>query len=144
MTVIVWDGYTLAADKQSTSAGLTRTVTKIRKIRFHLCGVAGDLCLGGEMMAWFERGAIPAELPAFQRTDNWVSLLVITPDRKILKYEQSPYPIDFTESVVYAMGAGRDYAIAAVHLGCDAAEAVKVASMFENSCGMGCDTLSFD
>jgi hypothetical protein len=42
MTVIVWDGKTLAADKQATQADLKRKVTKIHRLRGHLVGVSGD------------------------------------------------------------------------------------------------------
>lgn len=143
MTVVIWDGKTLAADKQATNAGLKRRVTKLRRIRGHLCGVAGDFDYAEEIFAWFEKGADPATYPDFQKGDNWVSFLVISPDRRILKYERSPHPIDFTEANYYAMGSGRDFAMAAVYLGFDAATGVEVASVFESSCGLGCDTLSF-
>ena len=144
MTVIVWDGKTLAADKQATNAGLKRRVTKLRRIRGHLCAVSGDFDYAQELLHWFEAGADPATYPDCQKTNEWVSLLVITPERRILKFERSPYPADFTEDGVYAMGSGRDFAIAAVYLGFDAAKGVEVASVFESGCGMGCDTLSFD
>lgn len=144
MTCIIWDGKTLAADKQATNAGLKRRVTKLRKIRGHLCAVSGDFDYAQEVFQWFEAGADPATYPACQKTESWVSFLVITPERRILKYERSPYPADFTEDGAYAMGSGRDFAIAAVHLGFDAAKGVEVASFFESGCGLGCDTLSFD
>lgn len=144
MTVVIWDGKTLAADKQATNAGLKRRVTKLRRIRGHLCAVSGDFDYAQEVFHWFESGADPANYPACQRTENWVSFLVITPDRRILKYERSPYPADFTGDGVYAMGSGRDFAIAAVYLGFDAVKGVEVASVFEAGCGLGCDYLSFD
>lgn len=144
MTVIAWDGETLAADKQSTNAGMRRAVTKVRRINGSLCAFAGDAAFGMEMLAWLEQGAKPGELPSCQRSDDWVSVLVITPEKRILKYERSAYPIDFSESKFFAMGAGRDFAMAAMHLGCDATKAVEVASVFECSCGMGCDALRFD
>lgn len=147
MTVIVWDGKTLAADKQATYGDIRRTVTKIRKIRGHLCGASGDWDRAQEMFDWFEKGADPEKAPQFMRTaDDWVGFIVITPDGRCLKYERSPYPMDFTESVeedgFYVMGSGRDIAIGALAWNAPAEEAVKVASIHCSSCGMGVDKLT--
>jgi hypothetical protein len=40
-----------------------------------------------------------------------------------------------------AFGSGRDYAEAAMFLGCDAKRAVEVACQFQTDCGNGIDTL---
>jgi ATP-dependent protease HslVU (ClpYQ) peptidase subunit len=48
------------------------------------------------------------------------------------------------EDPFIAFGAGRDYAMAAMHLGCDAHRAVEVACVFDTGCGMGIDTLELD
>ena len=143
MTVIVWDGTTLAADKMCVSGDLKRTVTKIRKINGHLCAGSGDFDRIHEMYAWFSRGAKPEEFPPFGRDNNdWCGLLVITPDRRVLKYERTPYAMDFTESGAHCLGSGRDFAYAALHMGADAAGAVAVASVLCPSCGHGVDTLT--
>ena len=144
MTVIVWDGKTLAADKRSESVGLRRTVTKIRRIRGHLVGTAGNAARGRELMGWWEAGADPKALPAWQQqNDEFVDMVVITPSREVLKFERSGYPIHF-EDATFAMGSGRDYALAAMHLGCDAAAAVHVASLFDTGCGDGVDMLMLE
>lgn len=39
------------------------------------------------------------------------------------------------------MGSGRDFAIAAMHCGKTAREAVEIASLYENGCGNGVDVL---
>ncbi len=142
MTVICYSDGVLAADKRATNNGLVRTVTKIRRIRGHLCGGAGELAFLQEMFAWFERGADPSDLPAFQKTNEFVNFLAITPDGRILKYENSAYPIDFTESGSYAFGSGRDIAMAALFLGKSAKEAVEVACALDVTCGNGVDTLT--
>ena len=59
---------------------------------------------------------------------------------KCLRYEQTPNPF-VVEDKQWAIGSGRDYAIAAMHLGRTAAEAVAVACLFDVSCGMGIDTM---
>ncbi len=143
MTIIAWDGKMLAADKLSNASGLKRTTTKIWRVNGHLVGASGIASRGRELVAWWADGADPAKMPAWQHHESdWVDLLVITPDRQILKYERAVLPIIY-EDAQFAMGSGRDFALAAMHLGCSAAEAVEVASRFQTDCGHGCDTLEF-
>lgn len=146
MTVIVWDGKTLAADKMAVQGGLKRPVTKIKKINGNLCAISGDWDLAQETFEWFAKGADPEKLPPYYRDkDDWQPMLVITPMGRVIKYERSPYPMEYTESVetqgFYAMGSGRDFAIGAIAMGADAIEAVRVASLYCDSCGMGIDSV---
>lgn len=141
MTVVAWDGKTLAADKRAVNNGLARTVTKIRKIGPLLVGVAGDCTCGLEMFKWIEHGRDPAKFPAKQLDkEEWATVLVIE-GGQVRVYERSPEPMTF-EGEHFACGSGRDFAIAAMHLGKSAAEAVAVACLFETSCGNGVDEIS--
>lgn len=140
MTVIAWDGKTLAADKRMVSAGLILTTTKIRRIGGLLVGAAGNISSTAELMAWVERGRNPVDWPASQKDkEDWAGLLVIE-GRRILRYEQSPFPCELEDRVV-ATGSGRDFAIAAMHCGKTAREAVELACLLENGCGNGVDVL---
>lgn len=141
MTVIAWDGKTLAADKRASANGLILTVTKIRRINKALYGCAGSMSGAQEMFAWVENGCDPKELPAFQRTDDYVAMLMVGADRIAYRYDCGPFPLKLEDKFT-AIGSGRDFAIAAMHLGCDARHAVEVASIFETSCGNGVDELS--
>ena len=144
MTVIAWDGKTLAADKQATTSGLKRKVTKIRRINGRLFAVSGDWDRGQMLFRWVEQGMKVEEWPEFQKSnDDWVGLVMIDEQGKAWKFERVavPYPI---EDPTFAMGSGRDYAYAAMHMGADAAEAVRVASVFESGCGLGVDTMTIE
>ncbi len=145
MTIIVWDGVTLAADKQSTTAGLKRRVTKIFEINGNLVGFSGDWDYAQALKRWFMNGCKPEEHPKHQdHNDNWVGMLVITPSKQVFKYERSPYPMDFTEAGAHCIGSGRDYAYGALAMGADARTAVKVACTLDTGCGMGIDFLTFE
>jgi 20S proteasome alpha/beta subunit len=144
MTIVVWDGSVLAADKQATTNDLVRKVTKIRRIRGNLVAVSGDWDRGQEVFDWYESGAEPEKMPAFQKTDDFVGLLVITPDKRILKYERSHVPMDFSEEDWFCMGSGRDYAYGALYMGATAPIAVMAASAFSSSCGHGVDILTLE
>lgn len=141
MTVIAWDGKTLAADKRACIGSMIRTTTKIFRVGDCLVGYSGEACFGEQMVAWFKAGAKVDDFPAAQRDkDDWCGLLVIHPDGKIAKYERTPYPLCF-EDGQFAFGSGRDYALAAMYCGKTAAEAVEVTCALDNGCGNGVDTL---
>jgi ATP-dependent protease HslVU (ClpYQ) peptidase subunit len=141
MTVIAWDGRTLAGDKQTSFGGLHGTSTKVHRIDGNLVGCCGNAALIQEMLMWFRNGADPEKFPENQKdTDTCATVLVVTKDRQILQYESSPYPIRI-ENEFWAVGSGRDYAMAAMLLGHPAAEAVECANHLDTTCGNGVDTL---
>lgn len=144
MTTIAFDGKTLAADRRATSGRLIFEVTKLFKARGCLVAASGDFDRINESVAWFAAGADPAKLPPYARDNNdYVAMVVIEPDGKIMKYERSAVPFRI-ESPFVAFGSGRDFALAAMHLGCDAAEAVRVATVFDSGSGNGVDTLTLE
>jgi len=141
MTVICWDGKTLAADKRATSEGFVYACTKIFRIGDRLLGFAGDAARAGEFRAWFEDGCDPAKYPKNDDEDASY-FMAVRRDGTIERYESRGWPI-IVEEKQFACGYGRDYAIAAMYLGCDAVQAVEVACRFNESCGNGVDTLQF-
>lgn len=143
MTVIAWDGRTLAADKLATFGTTKHTTTKIFRVRDALVGYAGDADSGEEVLAWFRDGADPAKFPAGQRGPDWAGLLVIRRGQPICRYERTPYPVMFHDTR-FAVGSGREFALAAMHLGCSAKEAVQVAIELDSGCGHGIDTLTLE
>jgi 20S proteasome alpha/beta subunit len=141
VTVIVWDGKTLAADKRASYGGMICTVTKIFRVGDRLVGGAGDAAFVLAMVAWVRFGRRGEDFPAAQGSkDDWQPLLVIEPDGKILIYERTAYPIYYEQDCM-VVGSGREYARAALHLGKTAAEAVQVAIDLDHNCGNGIDTL---
>lgn len=144
MTVIAWDGTTLAGDKLANMAGLRVSVTKIHRIAGCLVGSSGSSAEANELMAWFSRGADPKDFPEARRdSENWSGLLVIRPDLTVLKYEHTPYPVILDPGQKVGIGSGRDFAIAAMHFGANAETAVLVTNRLCSDCGLGVDTLTF-
>lgn len=140
MTVIAWDGRTLAADKMSTICGNPAVVTKIHRVPGGLVGFSGSGSHAAELLEWFRAGRKPEDYPK-RDEERGAGSLFISEDRKIHLYAyDSPYHEVF-EQEFYARGAGRDYALAAMHLGHDARKAVEVACALDVNCGMGIDTL---
>lgn len=144
MTVIAWDGRTLAADKRSDYGGCIQMVTKIHRAGGCLVGGAGEFSFILAMVEWVRNGRDPAQFPAHQRDkDDWQPTLVIEPDGRPALYERTPYPIRW-ERPFGAIGSGKQYALAAMRLGHDARMAVAVASEFCPGCGNGIDALTLE
>ena len=141
MTVICWDGRTLAADKRATSVGLARTVTKIQRHGDVLLAMTGDWDVAAEIREWFKAGAVPRDFPEKAREDN--ASLIVVGRGSLAVYSTGPFPIPI-ESEKAAFGSGRDFAEAAMYLGCSAVEAVSVACHFQTDCGNGIDALTLD
>ena len=68
MTVIVWNGEVLAADKMSTDGGQKRAVTKIyRTTDGSLVAFTGDWDNAQTMLVWANNGFDPDKFPEFQK-----------------------------------------------------------------------------
>lgn len=143
MTVIAWDGKTLAADKASTAVGYATTVTKVHKVPGGLVGLSGDCDAACELLEWFRRGRDPATYPACQKTDNLAYAVFVDVELRVWSYGKGVVPM-LIEDKQHACGAGRDYALAAMHLGFDARKAVEVACALDAFCGNGIDTVELD
>lgn len=141
MTVIVWDGKTLAADKRGSSHGYGYTVTKVHRLRDGgLVALSGDGDSAMALLVWLNAARNPALYPPEQK-DNDTCAFVVEPDGRTVSYGKSPYP-QVIEDRTYAMGHGRDFALAAMHMGADARKAVEVACALDFFCGNGIDALT--
>lgn len=141
MTCIAWDGRSLAADRLFCFGSMRNEGTKIHRIGDLLVGGSGETDFIGAMLEWVRGGRDPAAFPESQRSkDDYQPLLVIEADGTPALYERTPFPVRYEQRHV-AIGSGREYARAAMHLGCSAEEAVKVAIALDPGCGYGVDVL---
>ena len=141
MTIIAWDGKTLAADRAATNCGYQRSVTKIFRVPGGIVGFAGDESRVMAFLEWFKTGCDPVKFPEFQKGEDAVGCLFVRDDGVNLAYHRTPYPAIHTDKFD-AIGSGRDYALASMYLGHSAQRAVEVACALDNGCGNGIDTLS--
>lgn len=140
MTVIAWDGKTLAADKRMVNCGRGSTCTKLYRVGENAVAFSGDADGGREMLVWFRAGADPDKFPARCRHEKDWTLMVVANKDGLCFYERTPYPVQ-VEDPFFAAGSGGDYAMAAMHLGKTAREAAEIACLFDTGCGNGIDEL---
>lgn len=145
MTVIAWDGTTLAADKRVLGGYLISGATKkIFRIGDALVGISGPLAESMARVAWWRDGARPEAFPGTKAApDDRVEMLVIRQGELPRLYGESPHPAPMTERCV-ALGSGEALALMAMRCGHDAAEAVRLTCELNASCGNGIDTLTFE
>lgn len=142
MSTIVWDGTTLAADKQATNCNTRRTTSKIWKHDDKLLAAHGDLVCAEAMRNWIVNDDMdPNKYPTFAESDD-PHFWVIT-KAGILVFERKPYPLVFEDKYI-ADGSGRDFAMGALAMGANAIKAVEVASKFDIYTGMGVEWLRLD
>jgi hypothetical protein len=141
MTVIAWDGTSLAADRRACGNGQVFSTTKIHRVGDVFVGVAGYGDKIQEFVAWIMGGRQASTYPDNEDAHSFVALVIETGGR-ILQYERTAYPI-IVEEVRHAIGSGRDFALMAMHLGKTAAEACELAAQFDEGCGNGVDVLTF-
>jgi hypothetical protein len=144
MSVIAWDGKTLAADRQATRGGTMTTSVKIFKVDDRLFGLIGPHASSVRLYNWLLSGMNPVSFPKDLETDSDIPIVyVVYKSGHVVKFEDSPYPIIIKDEF-WADGSGGDLALGAMAMGATAEEAIGVASKYNIYCGCGIDRFSFD
>lgn len=92
-------------------------------------------------MNWWVQGASINDFPReFMAEDCQTTLVVCAKNHPVLVYSGCPYPQELS-SKFYATGSGRDFAIAAMHCGRTAKEAVEIACLYDVYSGGSVDVL---
>jgi hypothetical protein len=140
MTVIAWDGKTLAVDKQCTFGEII-----VRSTKFEILSNGEVMVRSGatdyslKVFEWYRKGANPKDYPSFQQGDGWVRLVVAS-KKGVVEFDQTPIPLP-CEDPFMAWGAGSFLALGAMAMGATAKQAVMVACQHCVSCGVGVDTI---
>jgi len=140
MTVVVWDGETLAADRAATDGAAQWETEKIWESvilgRRILISGAGPVQTILDMRNWYSAGARPNKFPntQFQPT-TWCHFVVVD-SSGLKRWEQGLNPIVHGTNKC-AFGEGKDFAYGAMEMGADAVRAVEIANKFSVHCGLG-------
>jgi 20S proteasome alpha/beta subunit len=142
VTTVAYKDGVMAADKMASRDGLRAgNVTKVFKRKGYLIGFSGRVDVAALLLRWFENGAKEDEFPGPGSDDELdYSMIVVTPKGVVMFYERFPIPI-IMDGEYFAIGSGRDFAIAAMYMGCDAVRAVEVASALDCYSGNGVDSV---
>ncbi|MES2662283.1 MAG: hypothetical protein V4629_03175 [Pseudomonadota bacterium] len=144
MTVIAWDGKTLASDSLVCLGNAVYSSQKIFSNDEYLVGISGEAAVGLELVEWiFEKGMNKADFPSKQKEEMLCNVLLIKKDRSTYFIENShvPYPI-FSKHI--ALGAGADMALGVMHSGKNAIDAVEIAVKLNAHCAGEAKSIDFD
>lgn len=143
MSVVAWDGKTLAADRQATCAGLRTPTSKMCVTKSEIIAWTGDSDKGRLLADWYLSGADKTTWPKQQEDkDGWVRMIVASASGCKV-YEMTPYPL-IVHAPFAAWGSGRDYAYGALEMGADARRAVEVANIHSIECGFGVEAYDLE
>jgi hypothetical protein len=145
MTVIAWDGRTLAVDSATTSGQVKQVCTKWRQTRKRgqvvVMAAYGALTQGLRLMDWYVAGADPAAYPAAADQEEWAGLIVLTKRTgkkaglTVVEYEAGERTPGAPIQGKQAWGSGREVALGAMHVGARAQQAAEAACDLIASCG---------
>jgi hypothetical protein len=140
MTVIAYDGKTLASDRKCSSGDIATVKTKLTAAGGgRYCAAAGGGEHGDQLVAWCVAGMNPDTYPMAPKDEDDSAILVVADSRGARTYyPQTPTPMR-VEQPFMAWGSGREIAIGAMAAGATAREAVLIAGEWVNSCGLGVD-----
>lgn len=143
MTVIAWDGHTLAGDRQRTHGGTPVAATKVFKIqapdgRLFLVGAAGRADCTQMFVAWLRGG----EKPLMPSNVDDFGALVVDVKRRVWNIHDTLFYVHCSAKQ-WAIGSGANYALGAMAAGATAAQAVRIASKLDVHCGLGVDCVTF-
>jgi hypothetical protein len=144
MTIIAFDKKTLAADKQCNFGDGKCKTTKIHKVLHHVVGMTGKACDDYRLCRWIEKGMVIEDWPFVEEDEELMEAIVInTKTGEVRRYttECKGYYEDLSEADFFAIGAGCNYAMMAMHLGYSAEDAVLKTNELCPTCGLGVDVI---
>jgi hypothetical protein len=152
MSVVVWDGHTIAADCMAVSSGMKRECKKLHLLQDTTntkiaAAFTGTFEHGAVLLQWYLEERSADTYPAFQKTDNWTRMIIVQKDGTditVRTYEQTHIPTVFPGATKMAWGAGRDFAMGAMMAGATAIKAVGITNGLSDSCGFGFSHIGFD
>ena len=138
MTTCAWDGLSVAADTQGNSAGMAVRRDKIYRGSGHVLLGSGAY---HHIVSYWRRikdmplaDVLTLGYPDYDEDKNYPALLLVDSENPHLAWH-----IDGTVWArahgFYAIGSGRDFAMAAMALGKSAKEAVELAARFDVNTG---------
>ena len=140
MSIIVWDGKILAADRSITSGDVKVEFRKLWEIDDGAIAGCGDMVSVETMRKWWMSGGDINEWPECQNdAAKWATLVVVKHNDGIFYYEDKP--ISLPVYGFMAWGSGADIAIGALAAGANSIEAVMITCNHSPYCGLGCDSV---
>jgi len=143
LTIIAWDGKSLAADRLQTMGDTLATARKIwQQEGGGAVAISGDLTHGLLMKRWYCTPGC-TEPPWPKPVEGTGHTIMVVADGAGCRYFESGehhIAIDVIDKIA-AWGVGREVALGAMEMGATAKQAVEIASKWCAGCGRGVDVV---
>lgn len=143
MTVVVYDGASLAVDRGVTDGYTMWAQNKAWKFNDCVVTGTGHMATVIAMRDWYMEGANPDKFPASLALGDTYSELIVVSKAGLIRFERSPIAIEHGHYKC-AFGTGKDFAYGALAMGATAEQAVTIANHYSIHCGMGVDVFTFE
>lgn len=130
----------MAGDQKCTDDDTSFRTRKIRRVGQAIVGAAGNGVAIAKFFRWFESGE-QDDPPKFGKDDE-LSAMVLTP-AGLFVYDTGCEPEEVLDEF-YAVGSGKQAALAAMHLGCDPFKAVEIAARVDTMTATPVDVLALE
>ena len=140
MTIVVWDGKTLATDKMANDGSLKWESPKAWYVDNTIVSGVGLLQHIVLLREWLKKGGNEEDYPRhiINSSHNSHKLIVVNTDG-LSVYDGVPVPSEFYGLEPCAFGHGREFALGAMEMGADARKAVEITNKYSLQCGKGVD-----
>lgn len=137
MTIIVYDGQSLAIDNAATHEGVKVPLIKaFRSDNGDVVTGVGNAAQLALMRDWYAAGADPNSFPPTQRLGSpWCELIVVNATG-LIRFENTPSAIVHARHKC-AFGIGKDIAYGALAMGATAEQAACIVCQYHPDCGHG-------
>ena len=136
MTVVVWDGSTLATDKMANDGSLKWESPKAWYVDNKIVSGVGLLQHIVLLREWVRKGAVVEDYPRHILNQHHTHQLVVVDSEGLWVYEGVPVPVQHGHTPI-AFGHGRDFALGAMAMGANAEKAVEITNKYSLQCGNG-------
>jgi len=131
MTIVAWDGKSLACDSRTTGGFIKDDTQKVWKIGNRYIGIAGTYSAALLAIQWMRDKTKDKPKLELKDDNDFEAIEII--DGKAFYYDENL--IGSPVSAPYAIGSGCQYAMCAMWLGHDAKKAIGAAKNFDECCG---------
>jgi len=137
MTVIAWDGTTLATDSRATYGNQNTTVAKIWTVGNYAIAGCGTNPAYDELVHWAKMkcAKTPVDFPASAKDSGAAVVIADMQSKELTRYDSSEHGTLILDPL-HAAGTGGDVALGAMASGASAQTAVRIAARFNCACGL--------
>lgn len=131
LTIVAWDGKSIACDSRITGGFIQDDVKKIFKLGNRYIGIAGTYSAALLVIQWMKDKTREKPKLEIAKDDEFEAIEI--KDGKCFYYDENL--IEHKVSAPYAIGSGSAFAMGAMSCGKSASEAVGIAKKYDESCG---------